>query len=151
MSFSWEKYEKRNQKFVDAITVTKTGSIGLPKHFYNLHKINQFKYITLFFDKSQKALGIKFSNDDSEKKSSFKINPSEHGYGANIIARSFFKTYNLDTLLYYGKYPYEIDESNAEIGNLYVIKLKEKNQEENVYETEEIPADPSVKQDVAVG
>ena len=123
MPYNFKKVESRNARTEDRITITKSNGVGFPTKFYKDNKINEYKYVVLYFDKEQKALGLQFSNDEMEK-NKFSIVHSHSGYGGGIVARSFFRTYGIDPKLYYGRYSWKIEPQEG-IGNLYVISLKE--------------------------
>lgn len=124
MQYNLKKFEGRNVRLENRITITKSYSIGLPSKFYSDNGIKDFKYAILFWDEKNKVIGIKFTNDQSEK-SKFTIVHSKIGYGGGISARSFFKTYNLDPETYHGRYDWE--KINADnIGEVFVINVKEK-------------------------
>ncbi len=124
MPYNFKKVESRNARTENRITITKSNGIGFPTKFYKDNKINEFKYVILYFDTDQKALGLQFSNDEVEK-NKFSILHSHSGYGGSIVARSFFKTYGIEPKSYYGRYAWKV-ESQENIGNLYVINLKER-------------------------
>lgn len=117
------KFENRNERVEERITVTKSNTIGFPSKFFTDNSVKDFKYVVLFWDPESKEIGILFSNDEAEKNNAFKISKSKIGYGGFIIARSFFRHNKIDTTTYYNRYewkkvPYE---NNTE---LFVIKLE---------------------------
>jgi hypothetical protein len=124
MTFNFKKFENRNARQEDRITVTKSNAFGFPMKFYQVQKLADVKYAILYFDESVKAIGIQFTNDEVEK-NKFSLIKSKKGYGGSIVARSFFKTYNLDPLKYHGRYDWKIVNQEG-IGKLYVINLKER-------------------------
>ena len=82
-----------------------------------------YKYVVLYYDNVQKALGIQFVND-GVKKNIIKIAHSKK-YGGQISLKNFLKVSDLDPSTYKGRYEYkEIEDEN--IGKLIVIELKEK-------------------------
>lgn len=129
MVYNFKKFENVNKKTEDKITVTKSNSIGFPSKFYSDNNIKDFKYVVLFYDEVQKALGVHFTNDEVEK-SKFTIIKGKIGAtGGSIIARSFFKTYNIDSTKYAGRYEY-VKENIEGVGQVFVVQLKEKLQTE---------------------
>ncbi|MEK7096608.1 MAG: hypothetical protein AAB881_01510 [Patescibacteria group bacterium] len=119
-NYNFVKFESRNVKTEDRITVTKSQSIGLPTKFYTDNNIVGYKYAVLYYDKETNAIGINFTNDENEK-NGFSIVKSEK-YGGNIVSRSFFKAHNIDTEKYHNRYNWRIyEQENA--GKLYVIEL----------------------------
>ncbi len=124
MTYQFKKFEGRNVRQEDRITITKSNSIGFPQKFYQDNDIKNFKYVVLFWDESNKAIGIHFTNDEKEK-NSFKIIHSKKGYGGQVVVRSFFRTYSIDPKVYHGRYEWE--KYNLEgVGEIFVIKLKER-------------------------
>lgn len=128
MAHNFSKFVNVNKKAEDKITVTKSSSIGFPSKFYSENKIEGFKYGVLFYDEQNKTIGIIFTNSEDEK-SKFTIIKSKQGTpGGAVIARSFFKTYNIDPTKYAGKYNY--GKENIEgYGEAFFIELKEKEEE----------------------
>ena len=122
---AFKKFENINKKLEDVITVTKTGSIGFPKFFYTKNSLKDFSYVTLFYDEELKIIAIQFTSNEAEKSKIRILPPSKDGYGASIIARSFFKTYGLESYDYFGKYNYKIEEIEG-IGKAFTIQLKKK-------------------------
>lgn len=116
------KFEETNKRQEDRITVTGHSSFGFPTKFYNDNKINEYKYVTLFFDQEINEVGFYFHNDETEKHK-FSILKSKQGFGGSIVASSFFKNKNLDSKIYRGRYEWK--KLNQEgVGEMYVIKLK---------------------------
>lgn len=118
------KFEGRNKRQEDRITITKSEGIGFPTKFYQDNNLKDLKFVVLYWDSESKMIGIQFTNDEAEK-SKFSILRSGQGYGGNITARSFFKENNIDVKKYYGRYEWE--KTNIEgIGELYTVALKER-------------------------
>lgn len=124
--YNFKKFDKRNVRTESRITITKSNTIGFPTKFSEDHKIKQFKYIVLYYDKNLKAIGIHFTNDEEEQ-NKFSISKSEK-YGASVIANSFFKVNSIDTKKYHGRYNWELKNSEN-IGKLFIIELDNKNLE----------------------
>ncbi len=122
--YNLKKFESVRAKVVDKITVTRNQSIGFPTGFYRDHKISDFKYVVLYYDSEQRAIGIDFTND-GEEKSKFTIIHSKDGYGGSIIARSFFTSNGIDAKKYYGRYSWEKYPVES-VGEIFVIKLIER-------------------------
>lgn len=124
MVLNLKKFEGRNIRLENRITVTKSNSIGFPQKFSKDNNIDDFKYVILFWDEDSKIIGIKFSNDEAEK-NKFSIIKSKAGYGGSAVIRSFFKAYNIDLEKYHGRYEYEKQNVDG-IGEVYTIKLRER-------------------------
>lgn len=122
-TYQFKKFEGRNQRLEDRITITQSNSIGFPQKFYQDNRIKDFKYVLLFWDEKKKAIGINFTNDEKEK-NKFTIIHSKKGYGGTVSMRSFFRSYGIDPKIYHGRYIWE--KYNLEgVGDIFAIKLKE--------------------------
>lgn len=124
MDYQFEKFEGRNHRLEDRITVTKSNSIGFPQKFYEDNGIKNKKYVVLYWDKANKAIGIHFVKD-TEEKSKFSILHSKKGYGGSVVVRSFFKSNNINLTDYAGRYEFKKVRVDG-VGELYVIELKSK-------------------------
>ena len=124
MDYNFIKFENLHQRTEDRITVTGNSSIGFPTKFYNDNGIKDFKYVVVFYDKEKNAIGINFTNSEEEK-SKFTIIRSNKGYGGQIVARSFFKSNNIDPKKYKGRYIWEKTQIES-VGEIFVILLKER-------------------------
>ena len=123
MKFNFEKFVGQNVRSEKRITVTKSYSFGFPQKFYNENKIKDYKYVSLFWDKENMAVGLHFTNDEDEK-NKFSIIHSQKGYGGSLVARSFFKSYNINPKKYHGRYQWKkIKLEN--VGTIFVIELKQ--------------------------
>lgn len=88
--------------------------------------MENYKYVILYYDEGEKVLGIQFSSDEQEKHR-FSLIKSKQGYGASIVATSFFKVNGIDAKVYKNRYTWE-KVAQEGIGELYVIKLKPREQ-----------------------
>jgi len=123
MEYKFKKFEKKNIRQENRISITKSNQIGFPTKFYQDNKINKFKYVVLFWDRENKAIGIHFTNDEKEE-NRFSIIHSKK-YGGSVVVRSFFKSCNINPKIYHGRYEWE--KYNLEgVGEIFVIKLKER-------------------------
>lgn len=121
MTYRFKKFENVRVRLENRITITKSNSIGLPMKFYQDNGIKNFKYAVLFWDEGNRAIGIYFTNGEKEG-SKFTVIHSQK-YGGSIVARSFFRTHNIDPKIYHGRYEWE--KYNLEgIGEIFVIKLR---------------------------
>ncbi len=126
MDFTLKKFEMTNKRFETRITVTRHKSFGFPKKFFDDNHVGDYKYVILYYDESQKAVGFQLTNS-VEEPHKFTIIRNNKGYGGSVIASSFFGTYNIDPLLYYGRYTWEKKEY-PDIGTVFVIVLHERKQ-----------------------
>lgn len=123
MDYHFKEFTGRNTRQENRLTITRSCSIGLPTKFFNDNKIENYKYAVLFYDEEKKAIGILFTSDES-KENKFSIIRNKTGFGGGITVRSFFKSYNIDPAIYFGRYDYQ--KINLEgVGEIFVINLKE--------------------------
>jgi hypothetical protein len=128
MEFNFKKFEGRNVRLENKITVTRSYSIGLPSYFYKKNKIDRYRYVVFYFDKKKMTIGLRFTNDEKEE-NKFSVIRSSKGYGGIIVSKSFFKTYGIIPKNYYGRYEWQKYESDA-TGELFVIKLEKRDKVE---------------------
>jgi len=124
MKYNLKKFVNKNIRYERRITVRGTNSIGLPTAFFKENGIEKFKYAVLYFDTDSKAVGVHFTNDEDEK-GKFSLIKSKRGYGAGIMARSFFQAHNIDAKAYKGRYEWEKHELD-DVGAVFVFELKER-------------------------
>lgn len=120
--YNFKKFENTNQRTEERITITAHNSIGFPTKFYQNNNVENYKYVILYYDENEKVLGIQFSTDEQEKHR-FSLIKSKQGYGASIVATSFFKVNGIDAKIYKNRYPWE-KVAQEGIGELFVIKLR---------------------------
>ncbi len=129
VEYNFKKYEKINSRFEDRITITLSRSFGFPARFCQDNELDNFKYVIIYYDEKNKAIGFSFSSDEQEK-NKYSLIRSKKGYGVIVVATSFFKNYKLDPKKYRGKYESKRKKIEG-IGQLYIIDLKEKGDLEN--------------------
>jgi len=124
MELLFEKFSGTNARLDDRISITVNRAFGFTKKYFDDNKLSNFKYVVLFYDKKNMAIGFQFINDEKEPHK-FTLIRSKQGYGASVVATSFFKTYNLEPKKFRGKYPWK-RKNMPEIGRLFIIYLKDK-------------------------
>jgi len=120
------KFEDVGAKLTNTISLTKSQSFGFAAGFVKKNNISKFNFVSLFYDKEddRNRIGFQFT-DDRVGKSSFTIIFGNNRQTASIVARSFFRGFEIDSKKYEGKYePTEINDEN--FGTIYFIDLKEK-------------------------
>lgn len=122
MAYNFKKFENTHGRYESRITITSSKSIGFPTKFFKENNIDSYKFVVLYFDEEQKAVGVQFSNDEEERHK-FTIIKSKDGYGGSVVATSFFKKYEIDAKTHKGKYDWEKNETP--FGQMFVIRLKE--------------------------
>ena len=110
-----------------AIVINKPNSIGFSSRFYQDNNVSEFKYVILYFDSANRAIGIKLTNKEEEK-TKYSINHAKKGFGAQVVPKSFFKENKRDTEKCSGRYEFE-EEKIEGIGDIFIITLKDKSVE----------------------
>ena len=120
MNYNFKKFESTHGRYESRITITSSNSIGFPTKFYKDNNIGQYKYVVLFFDKDNQAIGIKFTADKNEPHKFSII--SQTGYGGSVVVTSFFKKHEIDPKKHKGKYDWK--KVKTDFGKLFVFELK---------------------------
>lgn len=130
---SFEQFIGSNMsRLVDKITITKGSHFNLPTAMYRKNKINNFKYVKLFYNKKEHQIGFEFTTSQEPEDGSLKLVPSgdKGQYGVYIVAKSYFFMNNLDPLKLHGRYEYAkktLKSLGADRpGFMYVIDLTKK-------------------------
>lgn len=121
MNYNFIKFEDRHARFESRITITGSYSIGFPTKFYKDNNIENYKYVILFWDLENKAIGIHFSNDENEV-GRIKIAKTKD-YGGTISVKSFFTKNGIDSKQSKGRYDWEKIQQ-PEAGEIFVIKIQ---------------------------
>ena len=114
---AFEKFTKTGGRIGSPkASIWSRGQIGLNQGALRRFDLEKFDFAILFYDKDTKKIGIKFSNDDTEK-GTIKITKRKNG-GMSFSGLSFLNYYGID----YSetkKYDLEHDKDNG----LYVFEL----------------------------
>lgn len=123
MQYNFKKHEDVHGRFEARISITGVHSFGFPSKFYEDNDLKNYKYVVLFWDADNKAIGIQFTNDEEEKSKLTLVKSSK--YGASLSAKSFFTKNDIDPKKHKGRYEWKkVQIPNA--GEAFVIELKEK-------------------------
>jgi len=120
--YKFKRFTKTHSKTDDRISITRSYTIGMPGQFVRQNLDSKPRYMVLFFDMEKSAMGIRFTNDDTEE-GKFSVIYSKVGYGATVIARSFFRINNINIDTVRGKYVWKKQHIDG-IGELFVIEFK---------------------------
>ena len=119
--YNFQKFTKTHSQTDDRISITKSSTIGLTGHFVRQNLNNKPRWVVLYFDAKQMAIGVRFTNEDEEGKIS--IIYSKEGYGAMINVRSFLRLNNINVDTVKGKHVWKKQNIDG-VGELYVFELK---------------------------
>lgn len=89
----FEKFEKKGKKETPIASVSTLGRLALNQTAVTNFALSNAKYATLFFDKKENLIGIRFSNQKEE--SSFKVQWRENS-GLFLTIKNFFEAYSID-------------------------------------------------------
>lgn len=104
-----------------SISFNSAGFLGINSGFYVKENIKEYKRLGLYYDKSKKAIGLKFLKEEKAP-NSFAIAHSANQSTGSVTARSFVVINNLNKSKYNGqKTPKKI--VDPKYGMLYVIEL----------------------------
>lgn len=122
------KFDSVGTKLTNTISLTKSQSFGFAGGFFQKNNIQDFSYVTLFYDPTEQKVGFQFSKEKLGK-SSFSI-VTNKGNGdkeqsGGVAARSFFKSFGIDCNKYSGKYE-PVEFTDQQFGKMFYIVLKEK-------------------------
>jgi hypothetical protein len=134
-NFNWAAFKGRGSKVGSyEISVMKTGSkgknggFGFLSGFFKKHSLNEFSYVSLFYDEAKKSIGFIFNND-KDYTGAFKLTKGKGGKSgqgsASVFPNSFWSAFNINIAEWAGRYtPKEI--SDEKLGKVYYIELKNK-------------------------
>ena len=120
---SFIKFEHVGAKLSNTISLTKSESFGFAAGFYKKYGISEFNFVTLFYDRDEGKIGFQFSKDKIGK-TSFTLIHSKNKQSGSIIARSFFRTFDIDSKKYQGKYE-PVEFTDPQHGQMFYIILLE--------------------------
>lgn len=125
-SYNFEEFASFGSKFSSKISLGKSGGFGFSSGFYNRYNLKDSVALKLFYDKSKMAVGFKFLKGME----SGTVKLKNRATGGYVGARSFLGNYGIDPVKYHGRYdPKEVMDEN--LGKIYVIELKERNDDQS--------------------
>jgi len=112
---AFERFTQIGQSFKPKISIwANGGQIGFNQGSMKRYRLEKYQYAIIFFDKENKRVGIKFTNDENEE-GAIKFNPQR----GVISGKAFLDYYSID----YSKtknYDVVFDQEN----DLYIINLE---------------------------
>jgi hypothetical protein len=113
---AFERFKKTGRGYTPKVSIWLRGQIGFNHGAVQKYNISDWDYAILYFDKDEQKIGIKFTNDASEK-GVCKITKGKTG--AFISAKPFLSYYDISHEKT-KKYDVEFDDEN----DMYVVSLK---------------------------
>ena len=111
----FERFTKIGRGYRPKVSIWSRGQIGFNQGAVEKFDLQKYKYVVFFYDKENKRIGFKFTNDENEEGIS-KISLRKTGTSAS--ARSFLGYYSIDHEKT-KSYNIKFDEDS----NLYTIEL----------------------------
>lgn len=124
----YEAYDRPIERFVDTISITKTGRIGFNKSIEAKHNLSQFSHAVLYWNQTEQSLAIEFTNEQTNH-AQLKLLVDKRGFGLHLNTLNFFQTYDINLDTHEGKYQYRKMSTKQfgldRAGFVFIIKLAE--------------------------
>jgi hypothetical protein len=130
---AFEIFRETGTRTKEFISVTETKAFGLSRAFLDKHGISSDHKAVIIYDPDTNRVALHFSKNDP--KFGFAIRVPNEKHGATIMAKSFFDLKGIDAKRYAGRYSdlEKLHLSDIGItdkhGDVYVIALKERDDE----------------------
>ena len=115
MKYNFIKYTGKHQWGEDKITITSSKCLYFHQISCNKHQLDQFNYVSLFYDKENKIIGLRFEKEKSP--TAYKLTKTNIK-GLLITLKSFLNFYDLTGIV--GQFDYK-KEFIKGIGELFII------------------------------
>ncbi len=125
MELFFQEFKNRGAKSPENISLTRSASFGFSYGFCKKHNLTRFRYVVLFYDKKNRAVGFLFTNN-KKRKNKYKINHSPSGKSAHVVAKAFIRAHRIDPKTLHGHYKPQIYEQ-TDIGKLFYIQFDPQN------------------------
>lgn len=127
MKYNFKPTPYTQDRFIDGISITAAGRIGLSKYFVTKHHIQRKVRANLYWDAESQVLAIEFTVEAA---------PAAHPvsftqrYGGFINAARFFKNQQIKPQDYVGRYPYSVshgpDVGIATNAHVFIMNLRKR-------------------------
>lgn len=120
------KFTGIGSKVSRKISINKSFGFSVPKAFLAENKVENPKFVDLFYDQNLKVIGLFFKSQPDS--SGFKLVPYGHKgerLGFQFSAKSFFNTYNIPVDKVAGHYE-AYKQALPNEGDIFLIKIVEK-------------------------
>jgi hypothetical protein len=135
MKFKFEKFVETDSSFAAKVTIRqRTGQIGFNAGAINRFRVNDYKYVVLYFDPSERVVGIQLVR--SEEPGSIQISKKQSN--TYVTAKNFFDKFGID---YSHSHRHDL-EQDTESGFLY---FSTKMSAESITEDDSDDAEPPVE------
>jgi len=89
----FERFTDVHRRLSASLTIRQNGQLMLNEDARSEYGLHLYQYVILFFDRVQRAIGIRFTNDKTEDGALHLLSGSHNSY---VNARSFFEKYHID-------------------------------------------------------
>lgn len=89
----FERFTDVHRRLSASLTIRQNGQLMLNEDARSEYGLHQYQYVILFFDRVQRAIGIRFTNDKTEDGALHLLSGSHNSY---VNARSFFEKFQID-------------------------------------------------------
>lgn len=121
MEYKFERFTGSVPRGDTKIAINKSGLIRLSSGFCRVTNILKYEFVILFYDKTNKAIAIKFTN----KKESGILKLTRDRNAATISAKSFMSTNSLLLRSNFGRFTWK-KQSVSNIGEVFIVELNNK-------------------------
>jgi hypothetical protein len=125
MRYDFKPIPYTQDRFVDGISITAIGRIGLPKYFVTKHRIQRENRANLYWDVKTQTLAIEFTRKADA--AAYPLSFTKR-YGGFINAARFFKNQQINPKKYVGRYPYTVADGSdvgiATSAHIFITELR---------------------------
>jgi hypothetical protein len=112
MQYNFKPTPYTQDRFIDGISITAMGRIGLPKYFLTKHHIQRKSRANLYWDAERRTLAIAFTHQTDA--AAYPLSFTKR-YGGFVNAARFFRNQQINPKEHVGRYPYTVS-NGPEVG-----------------------------------
>lgn len=112
MQYNFQPAPYTQDRFIDGLSITAAGRIGLPKYFLTKHRIPRESRANLYWDAETQTLAIEFTHKADA--ATYPLSFTQR-YGGFINAARFFRNQHLKPKEYMGRYSYTVS-TGSDVG-----------------------------------
>jgi predicted type IV restriction endonuclease len=125
MQYNFKVTPNTQDRFIDGVSITAAGRIGLPKHFLTKHRIQRERRASLYWDAERQSLAIEFTHEANA--AAYPLSFTQR-YGGFINAARFFRNQKIKPKDYVGRYPYSVS-AGSDVGiatnaKVFIVDLR---------------------------
>jgi|GEM_PF-1414334 len=87
---NFERFTDVHRRLSASLTIRQNGQLMLNEDARSEYGLHQYQFVILFFDRVQRAIGIRFTNDKTEDGALHLLSGSHNSY---VNARTFFEKF----------------------------------------------------------